>query len=198
MTSAGMAVVVFLVCFTVFVFTYWPVNKQGESFTINPFPRVVTSSPYASLINKLKTVAEQILFYKKALSIGQKITLNLSLQKSVVLAGSLSAYEEMISDIEKKTGNRPVEKKIFLKIESSEYLVHSSFFSNGVLFLYRPRIVLTDSGNILRDHIDVAKAVLMALKGEEVDIDLRQSSEELLSSLMLLSYRYGIEVVKNR
>lgn len=198
MTSAGMAVVVFLVCFTVFLLIYFSVNRQGEFFTINPFPRVVISSPFGPLLDELKAIAEQIFFYKRALSMGQKIVLNLSLKDSVVHAGSFSAYSEMINEIEKKSGTRPIEKKIILKIGNYEYLIHSSFVFNDVLFMYRPRVVLTDKGYILRDHIDVAKVILMALNGEGPDIDLQQSEEQLLGSLVLMSHRYGIEVVKTK
>ncbi|MFN3284181.1 MAG: hypothetical protein ACK40Q_08135, partial [Pseudothermotoga sp.] len=73
---------------------------------------------------------------------------------------------------------------------------HSSFVFNDVLFMYKPRVVLTDKGYILRDHIDVAKVILMALNGDGPDIDLQQSEEQLLDSLVQMSDRYGIEVVK--
>lgn len=197
MTSAGMAVLIFLVCFTVFIFVYYPVNKRVESFTINPFPRVSVSSPFTGIIAKLKALSEQVLFYKKAISMGQKVTLNLSLRNSVVRAKSFSAYEEMIGDIEKKIGTRPAEKKIILKMEGYEYLIYSSFTFKDVLFVYKPRITLTDDGYVLRDHTDVAKVILMALNGEGPDIN-SQIQEQLLSSLLLISQRYGIEVVKTR
>ncbi|HEY8542548.1 MAG TPA: hypothetical protein VIL29_09195 [Pseudothermotoga sp.] len=196
MTSVGMAVVVFLVCFVVFTIIYFPVNKQGESFTINPFPRVVMSSPFISLFSRLKTVAEQIFFYKKALSMGQKITLNLSFRNSVVRARSFSAYQEMINEVEKKAGMKPVEKKIILKIQNYEYLIYSSFVFKDVQFIYKPRVTLTNDGYVLSDHIDVAKVILMALNGEGPDVDLQKSQDQLIGSLVSMSYKYGIEVVK--
>lgn len=198
MTSVGMAVVVFLVCFTVFVFIHFSVSKQGEFFTINPFPRVVVSSPFVPLLGGFKTIAEQIFFYKKALSMGQRVTLDLSFRNSIVRASSFSAYREMINEIEKKAGIKPNEKKVILKMGDYEYLIHSSFVFKDVLFLYKPRVVLTDNGYVLQDHIDVAKVILMALNGEGPDIDLDQSQQQLLNSLMLMSYRYGVEVVKTK
>lgn len=198
MTSAGMAVVSFLVCFAVFLVLLYATTDRDEFFVVNPFPRVVVSSPVEELMKELRVIAEQIILYRKALSMGQKVTVNIPFRSSIIRVQSLIAYEEMLNEATRKTGTKPDEKRIYLKNNYYEYLIYASFTYKDVIFLYKPRITLTDSGYALRDHSDVAKVIFMALNGEGPDLNSEQSDEKLIASLILFSQKYGVEVVETR
>ncbi|MEJ5228740.1 MAG: hypothetical protein WHT65_01945 [Pseudothermotoga sp.] len=198
MTSAGMAVVSFLVCFAVFLVLLYATTDRDEFFVVNPFPRVVVSSPVEELMKELRVITEQIILYRKALSMGQKVTVNIPFRSSIIRVQSLIAYEEMLNEATRKTGTKPDEKRIYLKNNYYEYLIYASFTYKDVIFLYKPRITLTDSGYALRDHSDVAKVIFMALNGEGPDLNSEQSDEKLIASLILFSQKYGVEVVETR
>jgi|GEM_PF-580231 len=198
MTSAGMAVVSFLICLAVSLVFLYAASGRDELFIVNPFPRVVISSPVEELVSELKVMAEQIILYRKALSMGQKVTVNIPFRSSVIRVQSLAAYEQMLNEATRKRGAKPDERKVYLKNSYYEYLIYASFTYKDVLFLYKPRITFTDSGYALRDHSDVAKVILMALNGEGPNLNFEQSDERLISRLILLSQRYGVEVVETR
>lgn len=195
MTSTGMAVTCFLICISLFLFIILSMNQEKQIYQIQPFPNVVLVSPLDWFLNQMKIVAERILLYKKALLTGKRIDIDLLSNRTVFRVKSLDAYRGLFEEARKKAPS-VFERKKFLKFGDYEKLIEASFEFNGVLFVYKPCVTLTNNGYILSEHIDVARVIILALNGEGPEVNILESNKDLIKSLLSMVEKYRIEVAR--
>jgi len=195
MTHVGISLIALVVAVALFLVLIPFGQPRVEVQEIHPFPRVEIFSPFKHVIEGLKTLAERLLLYKKIISASSNAAFSLSHGFSVVECRDLSSYREILSYVTKELGRKPEEYSATIEIGGSKKIAQTGFTYGGIAFLYRPKIIVSEEGNVLKSGSDVARAVVSSLNGDAPRVNIRESDKELLKMLYEFASKYNIVMV---
>lgn len=195
MTHVGISLIALVVAVALFLVLVPFAQPHVEVQEIHPFPKVEISSPFKHILEGLKTLAERLFLYKKIISASSGAAFSLSYGFSVVECRDLSSYREILSYVTKELGRKPEEHSTTIEICGSEKIVQTGFTYDGIAFLYKPKIIVSEEGNVLKSGSDVARVIVSSLNGDAPRVNIRESDKGLLKMLYEFASKYSVVMV---
>lgn len=189
MTVFGVATLCFTVCFVVAVLFQLQLGTKKDVVWIEPFPKVTLISPLQRSLLRLAQGIDLMMEMRQhpvtslSFSSGDRMTTIIKLER-------LAEYELTAS----RFGVDRRDNRLTIEVAGANKTVHAEFEKNNVRFIYSASIFFRKGGQILENHLDVARALIQSLNGEPPYIDAEKSNRDCLESLRLLTSKYGIEV----
>lgn len=194
MTAFGFATICFSICLIVALLFQVQIGMRKEFLEIEPFPKVILNSPFHKSLLALRKRLDLLM------EIRQLPTGNFSIsfgsgELATVKLERLAEYDRLLSLEESE---KTLEKRFEVEIAGSRKVVRAMFEKDGISILYSASIILTENGQLLTSHLDVARLLMQVLNGESQRVNVKDSKEEYVQSLKDLALRYGIEVLETR